>query len=224
MWKPIYDENHKIFSVDTSLPKKSKMIQKGLYEKLLCQVCETKLNDWESYTSQIMNHRIGNPVYDSERGILHFQNVDYRRLKLFQLSVLWRASICENATFRNVDLGPHEEKIRIMLFQENPGRDYQYGCAMIGLNSRAGIPMDHVILGPLMKRVKGHVAYAFVFARCLWRYIVSSHSRELRNEGVFLKESGELPVLIRDAEDLGLLDYVYKTFKEADVISRAESI
>ena len=36
------------------------------------------------------------------------QDVDYQRLKLFFLSVLWRAHWSSDWFFRNVDLGPHE--------------------------------------------------------------------------------------------------------------------
>jgi len=225
MWKPVYDEKiHRIFSVDTSAPKKSKMIQKGIYEKMLCQNCETQLSKLEQYASQIMNHRIGQPTYDNKTRVLTFHNVDYVKFKLFQLSILWKSSVAKDSRFRNVKLGPHEEIIREMLVNNDPGKSHQYGCAMVGLDSRAGISMDRVIVGPLMRRKRGHVSYYFVFARCLWIYVVSSHSNTLKKEGMFLLENGQLPVAIRDAEDIGLLDYIYKSFKEADLLSGTEDL
>ena len=218
VWKPIYDEKHRFISVNTSKESRNRFTQKGIYEKMLCETCETRISKLEQYASQIMNYKIGRPTFDREKGILTFQSVDYAKFKLFQLSVLWRSSVASDSNFVQVKLGEHENLIREMILEGEPGKHYEFGCVMIGLISRAGIPMERVILPPLKHTKLGHVTYTFVFAGCQWNFVVSSHSNELREKGIFLEENGKLPVAIRDAEDIGLLKFIYNTFVEAGEI------
>jgi len=42
--------------------------------------------------------------------------------------MLWRASISKNPAFEQVNLGPHEEKIRPYDIYENSGKSSHYGC------------------------------------------------------------------------------------------------
>lgn len=54
--------------------------------------------------------------------ILLLTNLPYRPLKLFRLSLLWRMSVSSLREFALVKLGPHEERIRQMLLQDDPGQ------------------------------------------------------------------------------------------------------
>jgi hypothetical protein len=58
-------------------------------------------------------------------------NVDFRLLKLFVLSVLWRASVSRLYFFRDVDLGPHADTIKSLICNGTieAADDYQFVCS-----------------------------------------------------------------------------------------------
>src|SRR5205809_2236864 len=59
MFKPLYDEKHRFWSVTNVLSKQNRLFQKGLREKLLCDACEQRLSEHESYASAVF---FGNAV------------------------------------------------------------------------------------------------------------------------------------------------------------------
>ncbi|MBI5190511.1 MAG: hypothetical protein HZA22_07535 [Nitrospirae bacterium] len=104
-------------------------IQKGLREYLLCSVCEGKLSAYEKYAYENVLKKLLEYTFSMEE-YLYFEDVDYRRFKLFLLSVLWRAGITSIPTFQSVSLGPHEGKLRDMILKENPGEEGEYPCLL----------------------------------------------------------------------------------------------
>src|SRR5215208_423205 len=109
----LYDELHRTMFVPSD--EKEKLAQKGVREYLLCQACETKLSKYEGYASKLIQ-KISDFSKDASGLFVYSDRVDYRQLKLFQLSILWRASVSQEKMFGQVDLGPrHEERIRSML-------------------------------------------------------------------------------------------------------------
>lgn len=137
-----------VWSLDPSSNDGSKQTFKwenslGLKEYLLCADCEEQFSGYESYarevlygrTSQLTKIAVGNYVAMHNPPLLGVRVVpagaiDYKKFKLYQLSLIWRASVASGSHFRNIDLGPHEEPIRIMLTTENPGDEGEYCCAM----------------------------------------------------------------------------------------------
>lgn len=111
MYKSLYDEINR-FHVLSVIPEKSNWKeQKGLRERLLCGKCEQKLSVWERYASLVLKGGI--PLTHRREGsIIHLSGVDYKQFKLFQLSILWRASVSTLQFFEKVQLGEHAEIIR----------------------------------------------------------------------------------------------------------------
>ena len=220
VYKPLYDDLHRFISFEPSSQHPNKMKQKGIRERLLCIECEGRFSKLEQYASQVISHKkLDVSDFDEQTRVYTFRNIDYNRFKLFQLSVLWKASVAHKSSFSSVSLGHHEEKLRRMLSQNEPGEPHEYGCAVIGLHSIAGIEMDQVIVEPIKQRKLGHIMYSFLFASCLWTYVVSSHSNQFKNEEVFLQKDGTLPMAVRNPEDIGLLDFLYNRFKKAGALN-----
>jgi len=57
--------------------------------------------------------------------------IDYKLFKLFQLSLLWRAGVSDRPIFKEVALGRHQEILRRMLLDDDPGESHKYGCIML---------------------------------------------------------------------------------------------
>ncbi len=192
MFKPLYDKKGRAHKISSSKFPDSLFIQKGIREKLLCADCETKLSKWERYASQAIFHKIAQPEkYDDA---LIFRGINYKIYKLFQLSLLWRASIARDQFFHNVSLGPHEVTIRNMILEENPGETLQYCCMTVAPQGEESSWSD-LIMMPETGRIGGHKIFWFVINGISWIFFVSNHTNNLPEQNCFLLKNGVLPIM-----------------------------
>ncbi len=203
LYLSLYDDKHRLHQISADPDRPNRLLQKGLREPLLCEPCEQRLSVSERYASMFLNGGVDISIrQNGDR--LHLSNIDYKRLKLFQLSVLWRASVTSLPAFSQVNLGPHSEKIRRMLANDDPGCAHEYGCIMFVLMHQQDVLPD-LIVSPSRTRLAGHNAYRFVCGGLVFVYVVSS----LRPPGFlsehFLQDSGTAIVKLQRAEELGFL-------------------
>jgi hypothetical protein len=198
-YKPLYDEKHRLQLIPSINEEKTHYEQKGLRENLLCEECEEQLSRFEKYTSQLFYGGMG--VYVTNENPIRIEGIDYKKFKLFQLSLIFRASVSNLDFFEKINLGPHEEKIRKMLIDENPGGENDYPCLVL-IPKMKGRPMsDELILTPEeIKKFEGHRQYRFILGGCFWVYIVSSHTSMFSFKKFFLKENGKLLIPIERAD------------------------
>jgi hypothetical protein len=121
--------------------------------------------------------------------------IDYTSFKLFHISIVFRASLSAHPNFSEVNLGPHEERMRKMLLKGDPGEPWQYLIVCMGIEGAQG-EIWHDMVGPAHRvRYKGYWGYYFTFMGCQWLYYVGSHPlTDL--ERVALSQSGTLPVMV----------------------------
>ena len=113
-------------------PKESELYrQDGIKERLLCTVCETKrLSPVERYAREKFYGRDG-PFQRQHAMGYRWIGLDYTRMKLFTLSILWRMSLSSHQFYGNVQLGEkHERRIRSMLLNNDPQEAWRYGCSI----------------------------------------------------------------------------------------------
>lgn len=164
-----------------------KTIQDGPKEYLLCNDCEQKIGRYEKYFKESIHlGRHGIEIrHNQQRAIVN--NLDYCRLKLFFLSLLWRMSISSRPEFENVYIGDNEETIRKMIVTEEPGNSSEYPVNAI-------IPLiNHKMQEGWSTTAfvsKGRpTVYAIVIGGVLY-YISTAHqSRSIPSE-LLLNESG----------------------------------
>ena len=161
MYKSMYGNDNRFWCVSSKPKKKNTIKQKGEWERLLCQECELHISKYERYASLLLNGGVEIGVMD-HKNIIKFSDIDYALFKLFQLSILWRASISKRPIFKEVALGKHEEIIRQMLLNNNPGKSNKYGCIMVATMHEGG-HIDSLILQPELKRIDNQIGYRFVF-------------------------------------------------------------
>ncbi|SDS95846.1 hypothetical protein SAMN05216490_2176 [Mucilaginibacter mallensis] len=190
MYQELYDENHKLISFNpqnyVNGEKRIKNPSSGEYEGgILCKNCDNNIiGSYETYAAKAL---FGEKLNTEESPILKnnadkgdntqfsiFNNVDYRKFKLFLLSILWRASISKRATFGYINLGPHEDILRKMILDGDPGTEHEYPIfTMTYLNDKK-MPRD-IILTPTRKRTKaGHIFYIFPIGGLIYSYYVNS--------------------------------------------------
>ncbi|MEZ5415692.1 MAG: hypothetical protein R3F03_15400 [Opitutaceae bacterium] len=107
-------------------------VQDGFKEKLLCKVCESLFQKWEDYFARLINQKkILDIEYPADgRKWIRVDGFDYAKTKLFLISILWRIHASKHPRF-NVKLGEaHQERIREMLLEAEPGEPEEYGCVI----------------------------------------------------------------------------------------------
>ncbi len=211
-YKPLYDEKHRFHVLSTAPEDKNVFEQKGIREKLLCHDCEQYFSRLEDYVRKVFYGGVGVWIKNDRNKIL-INGIDYTKFKLFQLSLLWRASVSSHKLFSEVSLGPHEEKLRRMLVSKNPGEYYDYGCILIGLLMDGSKLMHEMVMQPEPIRIKDFRWFRFVLGGCIWLFIVSSHSKIFELRDFFLQKEGNLIIHLQSAENVGFIAGLIKDLK-----------
>lgn len=218
-FKPIYDGLHRL-NIMSSVPKeKNRFEQKGFREKLLCYDCEKVLSPFEDYARRFLYGGVELRM-TKENNPIRIMDIDYHRLKLFQLSLLWRASVSRLRFFAKISLpSEHEERLRQMIIKKDSGQVWDYGCMMIMLQEK-NHPMDEMIGQPEPLRIDGHRCYRFVLGGCFWIFVVSKHSRNFLYSELFLDKEGNLIMPVLSAKNTGLMRQYAKVLKETGKLER----
>lgn len=170
-YKPLYDENHRILVANQNLDIE-RTIRKGLRSRILCSNCEQRINKFESYFfkfwSSINVDRSGIADYKAQP----ISGFDYSLFKFFHLSVFWRASVASSDDFIEIKLGPYEEKIRLMLLNQDPGPAHQFPivCTLFAHNE---VDADQVLTNPIRAQRDHKRSYCCVHSGAEWQIRVS---------------------------------------------------
>ena len=198
VYVPLYDENHRMLTKSVNPMIHTKRPRKGIWEHLLCRSCEVRLSDYESEAKKLWDGAKGLTceIGGNTNELFTIKGFDYKKLKLFQISILWRASVTNNEFFNKVKLGEHEETLRAMLCSENAGKAGDYGCLLFALE-KDGKLANNILFNPTANRIKdgaySHRTYNFVFGGLRWDFVVSSHQKVSHKlSSCFLQDDGTL--------------------------------
>lgn len=119
--------------------------ENGFFDpNILCQKCENELlGSIERYAAQWLRNERPEITINTHTGyqgekILTYNNLDYKKIKLFILGILWKALISQNAFFRKVYAPEHEEVLRKMLIEQDIGDDQNYRLSIFALTNYEG--------------------------------------------------------------------------------------
>ena len=112
------------FLLSNSDNAQAKKIPIGIYDRqILCEACECLFASWDHYGQEFFARKRrdwrslsihGHPVYE-------IHDYDYASLKLFFVSILWRASVSGQDFFKRVSLGPLEDTAKRLIAEATPG-------------------------------------------------------------------------------------------------------
>jgi hypothetical protein len=223
VYQPLYDEKHRIqvLSLLPELPNQYK--QKGMREKLLCEACEQKLSVWEGYARSVfVSPKTPLTWTRPSEKLIHVTNLDYSRMKLFELSVLWRAGASKLQFFDQVKLGrSHEERLRSRLLRGDPGDQDDYGAVLFGLKAGESADTLKALSQPRAQRIHGAQGYVMMFAGFLWQFHVTSSRLPALLLSTTLRADGSRYISVQNAYEMGsLADFATKLAK----MGRAPSV
>ncbi len=165
-------------------------------EKLLCKECEQRFAEWEGYVSNQIFNDDGTPKISCKTGTTLVLSVDYAKVKLFQMSMLWRFGV-STAPFYPLDLGPHEERLRKMLLASDPGEDWRYACTTSVFTLSAAMGGRWVgafIKPPEAGMLLGHRAMTCVVCGAVLSYFISGHRAHQVPASIYLTSDGKWPI------------------------------
>lgn len=211
MYKGVFDEKNRIAEVKLSDLKSPIFRQSGFYSSnILCANCDnqkigTDLEDY-AYTVFFQRQRSRYPLPQIDVDFLDdglrteiWKGIDYKRFKLFLLSILWRSSISNLQNFKEVSLGKYEEKIRKMIFAGDAGSQDFIPISILKFERVKDIPWEGVH-SPIRIKTEGSTIYAFLIQDKFYLFGVSEHNRpELFEKGTIWKDDTMvIPILERN--------------------------
>ncbi len=210
----------------TTLGMRFERKQKGHYERkhgqvehLLCHNCEQIFSALEHYVKTFFygnSHpiRLQLPLLDDP-----FFNADYTKLKLFQLSVLWRASEAKGSFFSTVKLcDKHREELRQMLLKGDPRGEDHYPCGltrltlspqMSALMVQHNATLEAMQFAPVAHKNGDRACYLFTMGGLTWLFCVSDSGipEEMRN--TYIKKNGRFYLSAFPADNF-LIEFSHK--------------
>ncbi len=180
----------------------------GFIERLLCQACEQQFSKLEDYAKRFFygsTSPIRIQLQSSPKNIYH---ADYNKLKLFQMSLLWRAVEARGEFFTKVSLKDSQrEMLRIMLFEGNPGAAHDFGCSMsrfivpnevLGLDGLPDWSMESFIGQPASRKHEGYSSHQLVMGALGWFFFTPDEKYPEEFLGSLLQVDGSFALYSDD--------------------------
>jgi hypothetical protein len=144
---------------ETNHPKRA---PKGVYDQhILCGPCDNRIGVWDGYAQNVLTNDMSGFTVVHENGIVggwERPTYDYSLLKMFFISLVWRASISSHPFYRRIDIGTKfEDRAHAMISTDDPGDENDFGVTLARLTE----PIGHAFLNPHAERLDGvnHVRF-----------------------------------------------------------------
>jgi hypothetical protein len=203
LYQEMYDPKHRFLGLSRIPSDRVLLYQKGLREKLLCGDCEQQFGRYESYAARVF-YGGAKLVVRQEGKRFTIAGAEYKPLKLFFLSLLWRFGVTSLPGFSGADLGPHADRLRKMLLAEDPGGYFVYPC-LITMVTWKGKQIGDLIFGPSVCKTEGHHLWHFFVAGFIFTFFVSSHPPPMPAFPGFLQPSGSLIIEVHEFTEIDFL-------------------
>jgi hypothetical protein len=146
---------------EKDFPKKAPI---GVYDtSILGADCEKLFGDWDNHIQRILaTEPIGEPIKNNEDTIAYkIENFNYEQIKLFCISLLWRASASSKNFYKHVKLGPYDEIAKRHIIESNPGSEEDFSVTIAKFGDH---PFDMTTMGPRKDKWTGVNFYRFYMA------------------------------------------------------------
>lgn len=197
MYGELCDENGMVTKLLTNTPRVyPKRVPCGIYDStIVCASCEALFSPWDDYANSFFQRRDGISIEHQGRTIgIEYADYDYTKLKLFFVSMLWRAHASSQPFFHRVNLGSHEDRIKSMIFSGDPGSTYDYSVVLAKFDHELGGAFQDPYLGKL----QGINNYRFYFPMYFATIKVDKRSFPQELSEIMLKPGEPCRIVMRD--------------------------
>ncbi|TSD66410.1 hypothetical protein FFF34_003125 [Inquilinus sp. KBS0705] len=220
LYKDLFGADNRLVNINLSNFDEYHYTHSGFYDKdILCSDCDSSLlSKLETYASNCLyfrgSERSRSKIQTQLLGggeilpAVRFHNLDYSKIKLFLLSILWRAHISRQPFFKDVNLGPYAERLRKMILENEPGKEEEFEVILLHVDTGKTRP-EQGLYQPRKIRINGNYQYAFVINRIIYHYNISPHNKMSIYEKGIVKNDGILDIgLLKDKVARGYFDSV----------------
>ncbi|MFW6275503.1 MAG: hypothetical protein ACOC2M_02605 [bacterium] len=187
----------------------SKKSQIGPYDKnILCVKCDNFLGSYDDYGQKFFSKTIDDypiKVLGPNARFIEAKNFSYNKVKMFLLSILWRASVANLDVFSAVNLGPYEDIIRISLLKREVLNDNRFSIIIFRYNYD---PLKVPTLMPFKDVMAGVNYYRLYLLNFLIFIKVDQRSFPEEFYPLILKKNKTLPIILLN----------YETSKELEIM------
>ena len=207
MYQKLYDKNPKRFytiRIEEN-NRYNKIEQKGIREYLLCNKCEGILNEFETYAAETIyaknkknetKLKKASQDYAQTTFLYEFENFDYSKFKLFEMSLLWRLII--SSKYETIDIGDNADKLRIAILNKDPLKEYQYGCFLQSILYKKEKIVDGFILNPFFSKFNEVDFLHILIDGFMYSFAITDmHVLPLNITDNFLKQNGSMNIIGR---------------------------
>lgn len=181
----------------------------GIYDSnIVCTQCETLFSPWDNYAHELFFKKEADEKIVHNGEVLGFRYAapDYLRLKLFFVSLLWRAHWCSDKFFSGVDIGPYEKIARKMILNGDP-RDPETFAVVL---ARFHDDQHGGFLHPFRERYDNVSVYRFFFSRHVAYIKVDKQRTAATFRQAVLKPETDLLIFARELSGSNELDVMRK--------------
>lgn len=170
----------KLLEVNLNNLKEKRVVQDTAYDyNILCRECDSLINKYETYSARAVYNEQLRDYYevnvDGVKSII-LKGIDYKKFKLFLLSNLWRASVSKERNFKIIQLGTkHEERIRRMILDSDPGEEDEYPCWLFKMDKSVD-RFTKTIAPPTRLKQNSNTSYVFLINEYFYWYNISPYN------------------------------------------------
>jgi hypothetical protein len=180
----------------------AKRSQTGIYdENLVCEECEKLFSPFDDYAYHLVLSDVPADdliVYEGKRIAYLIKNYDYKKLKLFFISLLWRAYSSKLSYFDLVKLKLFDNRLKEMILKQDLGSEDEFSVALRRFEER---PYSRVILNPHKTRFDG-IDYVIFYLTGYTVYIkVDNRVAPDWLSDISMKPNNPLDILLVDIEN-----------------------
>lgn len=209
--------------VSTRAGEHKKRAPTGVYDNhIVCEQCEVRFGPWDQAAVETLIQRAGDqkPYFSKGELLAHvLRDYDYKKVKMFFISLLWRAGVSSQGFYASVSLGPFERQARQAILDENAG-DSRFFSVFLGRWNASARQQNlaKAMLSPNKNRYGNAIGYRFYLSNYIAE-IKCSNSRFPREmEHACLDPDRPLVLLSRsfdESAELRVMRHVAKVVDSA---------
>lgn len=215
MYSSLYSTNRMIAYIEEYGRMRRRVVQVGHRERLLCADCEDRINkNYESPNVGLWRALVEGQPPPPSISIVPLpyapatlvSGFDYASVKLLLLSIFWRASVAGRQNYL-VNLGEHENAVRLMLLKAEPRPHTAYPCLVYLF----GDPITRkLIRRPVGTKLDGWPSYQLLLPGAVLWFVVS---RSTASYSLAPREDGSMYVGRLQSSDVPLVQQTITTLR-----------
>ena len=181
----------------------------GVYDNnILCEACEPHFEVWDNYAQELLGIE--------PKGASHIVGKDqlagyetheywYDLLKLFFISLLWRASVSNHNFYVKVQLGPFENIAKGFIERKNPGTPEDFSVTLAKFDH----PLGETVFDPHPEKKEGVNYYRFYLGSYVAYIKVDKRKAPGLHVHFKMKPGEPLRIIMRNLERSKELPLIY---------------